>query len=196
MKRTILALIILVATAASLPIQAQDNKEKKRDLIFTYIGPVMSGGFNHLYQSDWYEDTDRQEQRNYTGGFISGGFIISIFMEQFTGDFTMQYMHNFNKPGELYHLFYSVSGKWLWKVSKPFNITMGAGLYFETPPSNEEYNGAAGGQIPIGGVWNATSGTKLMFDFFVRYGFFGLGEYSSKLSYGINVAFVFKVGRI
>jgi hypothetical protein len=196
MKRRILILIILCITAATATAFAQDQKEKKRELIYTFIGPVVSGGGNYLYQSDWYEDTNRQEERDYTGGFFSGGFMIGIFMEQFTGDFTMQYMYNWNEPGDLYHLFFTVSGKWLWKVSKPFNITMGLGLYFETPPSNEEYNGAAGGQLPIGGVWNINTDMKLVFDFFVRYGFFGLGEYSSKLSYGLTVGFVFKVGRI
>jgi hypothetical protein len=195
-RKNILAfLLVMAALAAALPAAAQ-QKEKARELIYTFIGPVMTGGFNHLYQSDWYGDTNRQDQRDYTGAFVSGGFIISLFMEQFTGDFSMQYMHNFNKPGELYHLFYTVNGKWLWKVSNPFHITMGLGLYFETPPSNRDYNGAAGGQIPIGGVWNTTFDTKLVFDFFVRYGFFGLGEYSSKLCYGLSVAFVFKVGRI
>jgi hypothetical protein len=196
MKLQRLLLSVLVFATLSAPLFALEEKQKSRDLIYTFIGPVMTGGFNYLYHSDWFSDKNRQEQRDYTGSFVSGGFIINIFMDQFTGDFSMQYMHNFNEPGELYHLFYTVNGKWLWKVSEPFHITMGLGLYFETPPSNEDYNGAAGGQIPIGGVWNATFDTKLVFDFFVRYGFFGLGEYSSKLSYGLSVAFVFKVGRI
>lgn len=193
-----IALIICTLTVMLTPLAlyAEEQNATERELFFTYIGPIFSVGGNHLYQSDWFSDKNKQGEYNYTGYFVSGGFIISVFVKDFMGDFTMQYIHNFNEPGELYHLFYTVSGKWVWKVSKLFHITMGLGLYFETPPSNEDYGGAAGGQIPIGGIFNTTFDTKFVFDFYARYGFFGLGEYSSKVSYGMNVGFLFKVGRI
>ena len=188
--------VMIIFTLFTSFAHAQKPESTERELFYTYIGPLFSAGFNHLYQSDWFSDKNRQGDYNYRGSFVSGGFVICIFLKNFTGDFSMQYMHNFNEPGELYHLFYSISGKWVFKVSKPFHITTGLGLYFETPPSNEDYGGAAGGQILAGGIFNTTFNTKLFFDFFARYGFFGLGEYSSKVSYGINLGFIFKVGRI
>ena len=72
----------------------------------------------------------------------------------------------------------------------------GIGLYFDTPPSNRKYRGGAGLRAPIGFIFDTTPDSKLFVEGSVMYGSYGMGEKSTKLSFGGSFGMIFKVGRI
>ena len=121
------------------------------------------------------------------------------------GDFRVEYMGNINGSHTAHHLFWSVFGKYKWPLSEKISITTGAGIYFETGPSNLNYNGTAGLQVPVGLIINTTFDTRLVIDLVGRFGFYGyddtvgkveISDNSYKVSCALTVGFLFKVGRL
>ena len=174
-------------------MRAQETKSR-RELYYTYAGPVLSGGMNNIRHAGWFDT--QQETKEYSGYFFSGGACLAIQVGFLLGRFSFQYMYNANDLYPVSYLFYTVDGSYVYEINQTFGLTAGLGMYFDTPPSNKNYTGSAGLDVPLGVMINTTFDTKLFFDIFARYGFYGLGDGSTKLSYGINLAFVFKVGRI
>ncbi len=194
MKRYPAVLIALIsAVTVSATAFAQVSRED-RDLIFTYIGPSVSGGFNHIEHSDWFFIS--RSTRKYGGYFLSGGVLLAVYGKFLAGDFNLHFTHNQNDMFPLYHLTFAMSGRGVVPIGRVIEFTPGIGLYLETPPSNEKYNSGGGGHLPVGFTVKTSFDTKLIFDAYVRYGFFGLGEESKKFSYGIQLGFLFKIGRI
>ncbi len=190
----ILLSFLLISTAAGA--QEQERNER-RELIYTFIGPSGSFGYNIISYRDWFNSpTPYSGTKPVKGIYFSGGAVLSVFGQRFIGDFTVQFMYNSGGGLSVYHLYYSSSARYNFRVSDFIHIAPGAGLYLETPPSNREYQGSAGVLIPIGFYFNTTFDTKLFADFSFRYGIFGLGEDSRRLAFGITLGFIFKVGRI
>lgn len=192
-------LLILVLTGVSAFSQEKQDefiteKKEKRELFHTYIGPVLSAGGNYIWFTGWNETY--QAAYSYQGLFFKGGAMIDVFAKNFSGDFTVEYIYNMNENYSVMSLFFKITGKYVFKISEIFHLTAGLGGYFETPPSNIAYRGGAGVQLPFGMIINTTFETKLLIDFYARYGYYGLGEGSSKLSYGMSLAFLFKVGTL
>lgn len=193
-------IIILFLFLASICLSSNliaKEKEKKRELNYTYIGLVTSVGLSHVTYTDWFKNSNSMDTKKFMQVSITGGLLINVFVKHFSGDFSIQYAYDIHDIYKIHHLFYSMSGKYVWFINKIFDIGLGAGLYFESPPSNKKFHIAGGGQIPVSFIVKTTFNTKLIFDLFIRYGFFGMGDAeSTKLSYGINIGFIFKVGRI
>jgi hypothetical protein len=170
----------------------------EEELFFTYAGPVIGFGMNKISYSGWSQDSNTRISVNKSGYFVSGGCQMDIFVRRFIGEFQLEYINNFSsgKPDvAVQHLIYTGIGKYSYQIDGTKAITGGLGAYLETPPSDKNYEG--GGLIAtIGTVFDITREWKIVGDVLFRYGHFGLGDKSSKLSYGAKIGVVFKVGRI
>lgn len=123
---------------------------------------------------------------------------MDIFVRRFIGEFEIEYINNFSsgKPDvAVQHLIYTGIGKYSHPVNDIISITGGLGVYLETPPANKSYEGG-GLNAAIGAVFDLTREWKIIADVLCRYGYFGLGDDSSKFSIGAKIGVVYKVGRI
>jgi len=177
------------------PGAAQQPREES-ELFYTYLGPVVTGGFNFIKYKHWSQTQNEMTTDNVKGSLFSTGAVFNIYVNNLIGDFSIQYMLNFNENFPVYHMFYTAAGKYMYRINDTFSATAGLGFFFESPPSNRDYNGSTGGMLPLGIIINTSFDTKLIFDFVTNYGFFGLGEDSTRLFFTINAGFLFKVGRI
>jgi hypothetical protein len=193
-------LLILFLTASSVFSQektedVKSDKKEKRELFYTFIGPVAGFGGNYIWFKGW-DEAIHQTAYSYQGMLFKGGVMIDVFAKKFSGDFTVEYIYNMNENYPVMSLFFKITGKYVFQISEIFNLSLGVGGFFETPPSNITYRGAAGVQVPFGMILNTTTETKFIIDFYARFGYYGLGEGSMKLSYGMTLAFLFKVGTL
>jgi len=167
---------------------------EERELVYTFIGPVVGCGLNRVVYSDW---NNLYSNKKISGYFIHSGVSIWVVSKWLIGDFSIQYMfNNFGSEGELHHLYYTISGRIGVNMGTVAIFAPGVGLYFESPPSNRKYLGGAGFRIPIAFLFNTTFDTKFFIDGSVMYGWYGMGDRSTKFFYGINLGFIIKVGRI
>jgi hypothetical protein len=183
--------ILFATVCLCLPLRAV---AEERDLIYTFIGPVGGAGMSNVTYSDW---NNLYSKKKFSGYYLSGGVSIWVVSKWLVGDFSIQYMYNDNnKEGELHHLYYTISGRIGVNLGTVAIFAPGIGLYFESPPSNRKYLGGAGFRVPVAFLFNTTFDTKLFLDGSVMYGWYGMGDKSAKFFYGINLGFIFKVGRI
>lgn len=192
-KITIILILICFITAPLHNLYSQVFK-KTSELYYTYIGITAGGGLNRITYKDWMND--KQDTEELTGNYFSGGFLFNIFVNRFLGDFRLQYVYNKNSNYPIQHLYFSAAGRFVYAFNPTLSISSGPGIYFDSPPSTKSYDGSPGFQMPLGLVINIGFDTKLFFDLIGRYGSYGIGEESRKLSYGANLGFLYKVGRI
>ena len=185
--KTLLWILILAGA-----LDAQEIREEE-SLNYTYLGPAISSAYNSVEYTDWFETST--ETKKMSGYSMSGGAALNIFADNLCGDFQLKYAYN-KLDYTLTNLDFSISGKYYYPLNNTVSLGAGFGLYFETPPSNESHNGSAGLQLPLSLLLNTTSNSKLFIDILSRYGSFGIGENTKAISAGVNVGFIFKVGRI
>ncbi len=199
MKRIIIhiILLLLISIIGTQSLYAQKKRKRTRELFFTYLGPTISAGYTSIGYEAWDDENDERKKFNENGPFLAAGGSLVIIAKYFQGDFSMQFMYNALSDTPLYHMFYSGNARYFHSLKNRISVTGGLGLFMETQPSNESYDGSAGIQLPIGLIYNVSNSSKLLFDLFARYGNHGFGnEHSEKLAFGINISYVFKVGRI
>lgn len=188
------------------PAAAQETPGPRKVLFYTYVGPVAGFGYNHIKYKTWDTTLNLHTDAKTHGFQATGGAMFNVFINNVIGDFRVEYIFNHN-GGEhvVHHLFWSIFGKYRWQLTELISIATGAGIYFETPPSNLTYSGTAGVQVPLGIIINTTFETRLIIDLVGRFGLYGyddaigkveISDNSYKASYGITVAFLFKVGRL
>lgn len=165
-------------------------------LFFTYIGLTGGAGFDKIKYKDWSQDENILKNSDISGSYTSGGILLDVFADFFIGEFSLQYISNSNTEIPVSHMIYDAAGKYSYQVIDFLAITAGAGLYMETPPSSRGYNSGGGGAAFLGTVFNPGRNFKIIFDFIGRYGSFGIGEDSTRYSYGARVGVVYKIGRI
>jgi hypothetical protein len=192
LKRTKIILTVITGLLFSSALYSQEIREDE-SLNYTYIGPSLSYAYNKAEYTDWFETST--ETKSMSGNTISGGASINIFADNLCGEFQLKYAYS-KFDFILTNLDFSISGKYYYALNSTASIGAGAGLYFESPPSNRKHNGSAGLQIPVSLLLNTTANTILFIDIFSRYGSFGIGENSKSISAGVNVGFIYKVGRI
>ncbi len=163
----------------------------------TFMGLTGGWGINRISYSGWVEDS--HQNLDFTGSYYTTGLSFCAIITRAIGEFTVQYQGNSN-GGDVdasYHsLYLSLAGKYYHELSRVFNVTAGAGLYGEIPPASMGYEGGAGVIAIVGAMITFTFDLRLMVDFQLRYGSFGLGEGSTRTSYGAAASFVYNVGRI
>lgn len=192
MKRTKIALTVITGFLFTSFLYSQEIREEE-SLNYTYIGPSVSYAYNKAEYTDWFETST--ETKSMSGSTISGGASINIFADNLCGEFQFKYAYS-KFDFTLTNLDFSISGKYYYTLNNTVSIGAGPGLYFESPPSNRKHNGSAGLQIPVSLLLNTTADSKLFIDLFSRYGSFGIGENAKSISAGVNVGFIYKVGRI
>jgi hypothetical protein len=99
------------------------------------------------------------------------------------GDFSIQYIYNQNER-QLHHLYFTMAGRLGVKMGNVGTFAPGSGFYFDTPPSNRKYRGGGGLRAPIGFLFNTTFDSRFFVEGNVIYGSYGMGEKSTKLSFG------------
>lgn len=168
-----------------------------QEFFFTYLGATLGGGASKVQYSDWVDD--ERETFNETGFYYSGGPILNIFVRSFVGEFSMQYINDaIQGEGDVsvQHLLFTAIGKYAYRFTETVSLTAGAGLYIETGPSDNRYDGGGGGEVCIGAAVSLKQEWMLLFDINGRYGYFGKGEDATKLSYGLSVGALYRVGRL
>lgn len=192
MKKFIITALLSAAAATISPsLVAQDQG---RELFYTYMGPVAGIGFNRITAKDWY--SDRTGSKKITGTYYTGGAVFKVVVKNLEGDFTLQYLYNSNSDETLQHAYYSLAARYLLGLTPVISLSAGAGLYFDSPPSNRKYDGSTGFIIPVGMIYTYSFDTRLFVDLKGSYGSYGTGENSVKFSYGISMGALFKVGRL
>lgn len=205
-KTSITAIFFFLTLILSGAAARAEEKELRKVLFYTYVGPVIGFGYNHIKYKEWNQATSLYGTEYVSGPHFNGGCALNLHAENFIGDFRIEYMYNLNDGNHVItHFFYSIFGKYRWPINEMFGITSGLGIYFETPPSNTQYNGCAGLQVPVGVIVKTSFDTRLFADFVTRFGYYGyddnnakikLSDSSYKVSYGLQIGFLFKVGRL
>jgi hypothetical protein len=179
------AVLMIVAAPGESPAQ-------QRDLVYTYIGPVGGGGFQHVTTREWRNFYLGEKS---AGHYYHGGVSLWVASRWINGDCSLQYAYNhYQRP--LHHLYVTLSGRAAITVKQIVTFAPGIGLYFETPPSNRGFRGGAGVRAPLAVLFHTTFDTRLFVEGSFMYGWLGIGDRSTKLSYGANLGFIVKVGRI
>jgi len=199
MEKKLRKITVMIATLTTMVFWSSRllhpaEMKPSRGLNYTFIGPAVGSGLNFLQINDWV--IDRRKTEDLRGYYGSLGADLSIFASNIIGDFVVRYMHNANENYNLQHLACSISGKYSWKLRTNLYIAAGLGIYFESGPSNREYNGGSGGFIPAGLIYDLSFDSKVFLDLTAGYGVHGTGDESRKLSVGINAGYLIKVGRI
>ena len=190
MKKFAIFILSILLFFPSMRLLAQES-------FFTYAGGVIGGGLNHIEYKDWFEDERKTKQ--VSGGFFNCGLLLNIYIRQMIGEFSMLYIYNGNKSSpdiSVSHLIYNAVGKYAYQLDKKILLTSGLGLYLETQPSNIGYDGGAGFVLTLGTIYRYNWDWNIVFDLTGRYGSFGIGEDSTKFSWGINLGLVKKIGKI
>lgn len=165
-------------------------------LYFTYIGATAGAGYDKIEYKHWSPEKNILDTEDVSGSFMSGGLLLNVYAGFFIGEFSLQYILNSNSEIPVNHLLYDAIGKYSYQLKDYLAITAGAGLYMETPPSNRGYESGGGAILTHGVVYNLDRNWKIIFDLIGRYGSFGIGEDSTRLSYGAKLGIVYKIGRI
>ncbi len=182
---TAFLVVVIVATAG-------ESRGQERELVYTFVGPVGGGGFQRVTTRDW-QNIYRSEKS--AGNYYHGGFSLWVVSRWLIGDFSVQYAYNeYRKP--LHHCYVTISGKAAFTVKQIVTFAPGIGLYFESPPSNRGFRGGAGVRAPLAVLFHTTFDTRLFIEGSFTYGWLGIGDRSTKMSYGANLGFIIKVGRI
>ncbi len=192
MKRAGILITLSILFFLQSVLNGQEIREEE-SLNLTYAGPAFSSAYNKVEYTEWEGSSIK---KNKTSGYsISGGAALNIFADNLCGDFQIKYAYN-QLDFTITNLDFGISGKYYYPINKTVSAGAGLGLYFESPPSNQTHNGSAGLQLPLTLLINTTPDTKLFIDIYSRYGSFAIGENTNSISAGVNVGFIFKVGRM
>lgn len=190
--------IFLVIFLFSSATTASAQQAASEQLIYTYIGVTCISGLNNrVHYHDWI--VDHRESANDSGFYYGGGPVLDVFVRYFIGEFSIQFINNSgykNKKLSVAHMLYTASGKFAYNIGKIFFITAGAGLFLESEPANKDYNGGGGVNFSTGVGFNVAREMRLLFDITGRYGTFGIGENATKLSFGLALSAVYRIGKL
>ncbi len=186
--------LVTILFAALCVIVPAGAVAAERELIYTYLGPVGGAGFNHLTYSDGRNFYTKDK---YSGYYANAGLSLWVVSKWLIGDVTAQYLYsNFRSMGIVHNAYFTISGRICVRMGSVGIFAPGAGLYVETPPTNRKFRGSAGLRVPLAFMFNTTFDTMLFIDGSFMYGWYGMGDRSTTMFYGVSLEFIFKVGRI
>lgn len=169
------------------------NIKEMSSLHYIYLGPVLSMSYDKVEYKDWFGI--EQGTKKMSGTSFGGGAVLNIFVNNYCGDFQLKYMRS-ELDFSLNFIEVLLQGKYLWQINQIIAAGAGLGLYSEVAPFQGGYKGSAGVQIPLTVVFTGSPFWKVLWDVYGRYGSFGKGVGSSRISIGSNLGIVFRVGRI
>jgi len=194
-----LSIFILLLSNNIYATEKKSTNGQTSFLNYTYVGPMVGVGLYHAQYKNWNSSSNLYETTPLFGLNAYAGVDFTILTKHIIAKFNLLYLYSRHLDSneiDIHNLYYTISGKYNWQIVPAFSINTGLGVYFESPPSNQTFKGCAGGMFLFGITVKTTFETLLVIDAEVRYGFFGMGEESTKLSYGLNIGFLFKIGRL
>jgi hypothetical protein len=90
---------------------------------------------------------------------------------------------------------WKTKSKYVYSLNNSFALTLGVGLFLETPPSTKKYDGG-GGILSTGAIYTVNWNWKIFLDIQYQYGYMSLGDNSTKASYGAVVGIIRKLGKL
>jgi hypothetical protein len=168
---------------------------ERDELYYTYGGCSLASGLSQFHREGWINST--QSSKDSIGWYASPGMLLDIYVRNICGEFTWQYFFNStaDKKISFSHSVYTATGKYVYPISQSWDLTGGAGIYFEGPPAEKEYSGA-GGELTAGAIYSYTKfDIKCVFDLRVRYGYYGQNESSRRTDCGVLIGVTRKIGR-
>lgn len=177
----------------SLPLSAQETPRAASDLIYTYAGPLVSFQYSTITLRKW-DDTEHTE-KNITEMAPRGGAHFAIKAGSFRGDTGVLFHYGIQEESAMFFEIHT-KGLYLWELSPTVQIGTGAGVYVETLSLSEDYNGAAGVELPFSLALVGNTDSMITTDLFMRYGFYGAGNNSRRIAGGLRVSYLFKAGRL
>jgi hypothetical protein len=183
-----------IAMLFILALLLKPHEARGEELFFTFLGVTLGGGAHQVEYSDWV--VDHRETISASGSYYSGGAIMDVFVNRLIGEFTLQAMNTAAGDITVQHLYYTVTGKYAFYMGNLLFAAAGGGLYFESGPASRNYDGGGGVNAVLGMGINAAHDWRIMLDLSGRYGSFGIGDEATRVSYGISVAAVYRIGRL
>ncbi len=185
------AKILFALLCVCVPLRAA---AEERELIYTFFGLVAGGGMSELTYTDW---NNLYSKEKHSGYYASSGVSLWLVSKWLVGDFSVQYQYNnFKGMGIVHNMYYTLSGRVGIRMGTVGIFAPGIGMYFETPPTNRKFRGSAGLRAPLAFLFYMTYDSMVFLDGSFMYGWYGMGDRSTKMFYGISLGFIFKVGRI
>jgi hypothetical protein len=200
-KITVSLILMIICAAVRVPAQNTAAEEKKNNdgaanpvIYYTYAGPLLSIGSVMTEREVWSESSGISTVENSLLSY-SGGFLLAIFTDTITGEFTLQYIHHTGDESG-YSMLYTASGKYMFTAAEKFYIYPAAGIYFTTPPSGGPFGSGGGLHSAIGALYDTTVSTKLFGEWGLRYGYDGTGAEGTSLGFSFTLGFIFRAGNI
>jgi hypothetical protein len=182
-------------------LNAQENT-----LFYTYIGPIVGLGYNIASYKYWDRTSDTLKSSSFSVPYTDIGCYGAVFVDRFIADIRIVYSMNFNDgENRVFHPSFVMNGKYSWPINENTSWAVGFGIYLDMPPATSKYYGAAGFQIPISWHKTITQDSRLFFEFAPKLGYYkgaenipgsSLFDNNYKISLGINMGYLFKIGRI
>jgi hypothetical protein len=164
-------------------------------LFFTYGGTTFSYGKNRISYTDWFNN--RRETHDVSGAYYMPGLVLDLFVDNFIGELSIDYLINQNDDSDtsIQHMSWKTKSKYVYSLNNSFALTLGVGLFLETPPSTKKYDGG-GGILSTGAIYTVNWNWKIFLDIQYQYGYMSLGDNSTKASYGAVVGIIRKLGKL
>ncbi len=166
---------------------------RAEQFFFTYAGLCGTGGLSSVKYDYWDNTVNQEKSKTESGVYFAGGPLISIIANNIMGEFSMQFMKNVPSAS---NLFLTATGKYAFNLAEFFFLAPGLGLYFETPLSDDTYNGGGGFAGVLGAGFNIGDDIKILLDGSFRYGYVWFEEKGTRISYGASISVLYKVGRL
>jgi len=186
---------------------AQTTQEPQASkLFYTYIGPTLGLGYNMASYKYWDKSSEILRSTSFSGPYVDFGCSAAVFVNRIIADIRIVYSMHFNdEKHKVYHPTFVINGKYSWEIDHIFTFTAGLGLYAETPPVNTKYYVSSGFQFPLSLYLNATPESKIFAELVPQLGYYrgmhntpgsSLFDKHYRISIGINMGYLFRVGRI
>ena len=185
MRRLLPALLILFTMGA--------GAARAEQFFYTYVGLCGTAGLTGVEHDYWDKASNLQRSKSENGVYFAGGPVLSVVADNFIGEFSTQFMRNVPSASNLY---ITATGKYAFKLTKSFFLAPGLGMYFETPLSDEAYNGGGGFAGVLGAGFQIGDDIRICLDGSFRYGYVWFEERGTRMSYGAQISVLYKVGRL
>lgn len=172
-----------------------NSREDDSVFYYTYLGPFFATGLHSIAYKGW---TDGSHKEYDDGGFYTEpGAMLFIQIHPFITEVDLGFRLNFNdtKTTQVFHTTIRAKGKYMHPVMPRLLLGGGAGFYFESIPATETYDGT-GILACLSGAYQLNPAWMLLLDLDFGFGNFGIGEGSTKLSYGITIGAGTKMGNL
>jgi len=193
MKNIFIKIILFLLIPSFLVGQSLSSEINSDDKVYyTYAGAIIGTNFSKAKYNIW--ETNERKSYSESGASIPVGFLLNIFIEQFSGEFTFEQIYNFSS--KIYYTKFSSSLKYIWDIDNNYYLGTGFGLYLETPPSSKKYNGGSGILLPFEFGYKLTKKSIITINIITSYGSYGIGNDNYNIISGVRFGYLYRVGAL